>query len=158
MRQRNYLAAAALIVTFVTVTPYLNAQERSRTATDNKEPGAIDTLKRMGTYLRSLKSFRVEANLTTQDVLDDGQRIDYSNIVDIVAAHNRFRIHSRSDRQERMFFYDGKSFTLWAQRLNYTQPSLPRLRQANSSIDSSRITAWRYHSSIFFGGVWITRT
>ena len=139
MRQRNYLAAAALIVTFVTVTPHLNAQERSRTATDNKEPAAIDTLKRMGTYLRSLKSFRVEANLTTQDVLDDGQRIDYSNIVDIVAAHNRFRIHSRSDRQERMFFYDGKSFTLWAQRLNYyaTVPAPPTTGELINRLESN---------------------
>lgn len=64
MRQRNYLAAAALIVTFVTVTPHLNAQERSRTATDNKEPAAIDTLKRMERIF--VLSSRFELKQTSQ--------------------------------------------------------------------------------------------
>lgn len=139
MRQRHYLVVAALVVTFANVTPRLHAQERSRTATDNKDAGALDALKRMGTYLRSLKAFQVQANITTQDVLEDGQRIDYSNITDVVAGHNRFRIHARSDRQERMYFYDGKSFTLWAQRVNYyaTVPAPPTTAELISRLETN---------------------
>ena len=32
---------------------------------------------------------------------------------------NGLRIHTDNDRHERLFLYDGKTFTLWGQRLDY---------------------------------------
>ena len=42
-------------------------------------------LQKMGVYLRSLTSFQVKAATTDEDVLDDGQRIQYAGEANILA-------------------------------------------------------------------------
>ena len=39
------------------------------------EPDAMAALKNMGGYLRTLKSFQVDAVTSTEQVLDDGQKV-----------------------------------------------------------------------------------
>lgn len=83
------------------------------------DPAAMDALNKMGQYLRTLKSFQIEATTTDQDVLDDGEIIEYGGVVTILAQMpNHFRAQVINDRHERMFFYDGKTFTLFAERVN----------------------------------------
>ena len=74
----------------------------------------------MGAYLRTLKAFQVEAKTTSEEVLDDGQKIQYAGVVNIVARFpDRLRAEVENDRYSRQFLYDGKNFTLWARRVNY---------------------------------------
>ena len=69
----------------------------------------------MGAYLRTLKSFQVRADVATDDVLDDGQTIQFSSKVDLVAARpNRLRIEVTDDKGHRFFFFNGKNFTIFA--------------------------------------------
>ena len=94
------------------------------------EPEALAALNRMGTYLRSLKAFQVRAATTTEEVLDDGQKVLYAGVTDVLARMpDRLRADVRSDRQDRMYLYDGKTFTLFAQRVGYyaTVPAPPTI-------------------------------
>jgi len=84
------------------------------------DPDAIDALKRMGEYLRSLKAFQLKADVTAEDVLQDGQKVQSTTAVDLLAeppAH--LRADLVGDRRERLFLFDGKTFTLWAPSARY---------------------------------------
>ena len=84
------------------------------------DTAAIGALERMGVYLRTLKAFQVVANLTTDEVLIDGQRIQLASRVDMVAhAPNKIFAELTSDRKQRTLFYDGTTFSVWARRSNY---------------------------------------
>jgi hypothetical protein len=92
--------------------------------TDSKEPAidpdAMGALNKMGVYLRTLKSFQVTADVTTDNVLDDWQTIQFSTKVDIVAARpNRLRMEVTGDGGHQFYFFDGRNFTIFAQIINY---------------------------------------
>ena len=102
------------------------------------DPGAMAALQGMGAYLRTLKTFQVEVATTDEDVLDDGQKIQYSGTTSILARMpNGLRAEVANDRHERMYLYDGKTFTLFAKRLNYyaTVPAPPTVGQLADTLD-----------------------
>ena len=81
---------------------------------------AIAELGRMGPYLRTLKAFQLKADVVTEDVRTDGQKVQIIRAVDLVAQRpNRLFADVRNDRQRRLFFYDGAHFTLYAPRPNF---------------------------------------
>ena len=95
-------------------------------------------LQGMGAYLRTLKSFQVEVATTDEDVLDDGQKIQYAGTTSILARMpNGLRAEVANDRRERMYLYDGKTFTLFAKRLNFyaTVPAPPTVGQLADTLD-----------------------
>jgi len=91
------------------------------------DPGAMAALDRVGTYLRSLKAFQIRAAITAEVVLDDGQKVQSDSVADLlVNKPNKLRAEVTGDRQHRLFFYEGKTFTLFAQRMNlYATTSAP---------------------------------
>ena len=108
----------------------------------NIDPAAIDTVKKMGTYLRSLKVFQVEGDITHDDVLDDGLIIQSSSKVDMLAAKpNRLRAEVTSDDKHRLYLYDGKTFSAWGKLNNYyatvaAPPTIPELfKQVQEKFD-----------------------
>ena len=81
---------------------------------------AMAALQKMGTYLRSLSAYRVQAVTTDEDVLEDGQKIQYSESVDILAkTPSHLWVQVVSDRRERILFYDGKTLNVFAPRVGY---------------------------------------
>src|ERR1700722_226108 len=91
------------------------------------DPGAVDAVKKMGAYLRSLKVFQVQGDITHDDVLEDGLIIQSSSKVDMLAVKpNRLRAEVTGDDKHRLYLYDGKPFTAWGKRTNTTQPFLRR--------------------------------
>jgi hypothetical protein len=116
MRLNRTLALAAGLVAAAVGA---QAQTPEPAAKAALEPGAVAALEKMGSYLRSLPAFQVRAATTTEDVLDDGQKIQYASTTDLVAARkpDRLRAEVSSDLQERLFLFDGKDFTLFAKRL-----------------------------------------
>ncbi len=91
------------------------------------QPEAIDALKKMGAFLRDQKNFSVTTETETDYVLDNGQKVR-------MASHGTLRVerptHLRasieSDRKEREFFYDGKTFTMFSPKVGYfTQIDAP---------------------------------
>jgi hypothetical protein len=96
------------------------------------DPGAMEALNKMGVYLRTLTSFQVLADITTDNVLDDGQTIQFGSKVNLLAARpNRMRVEVTDDDGHRFYFFDGKNFTIFGQVVNYyaTVPAPPTLAQ-----------------------------
>jgi hypothetical protein len=99
-------------------------------AVPERDANAIAALERMGAYLRGLKSFQVRTESSRDEVLTDGQNVEFAGVADItVERPNRIRAEVTSDKQHRMYFGDGQTFSVWAPRMNYygTIPSPPTL-------------------------------
>jgi hypothetical protein len=113
MKQLSYFPILAMAVAG------LAAPIQAQTA-PSIDPDAMAALTRVGNYLRSLKAFQIRSTTTSETVLDDGQKVQVDSVADLlVDKPNKFRLEVTGDHQHRLFFYDGKKFTLFAQRMNY---------------------------------------
>ena len=86
----------------------------------------------MGDYLRALKSFQIRSVTNRDEVLDDGQNVEFDGVVDmIVERPNRLRAEVTSDKQQRLYFFNGSNLSIWAPRVNYfaTVPAPPTIRE-----------------------------
>ena len=115
------LAVAVLVTKGQTVR---TARERSAAGvvgdSSAVDPDAIAALESMGKYLRTLKTIDVHAVVTRDEVQTDGQLVQKTSNVDVLAKRpDRLRAEVTDDRQPRTFYYDGKKFTLWAPLLNF---------------------------------------
>jgi len=89
----------------------------SRTRVD---PQAIAALERMGAFLRAQHSMTVTAEMTTDEVLDSGQKVQRSGVATLkVSRPDRLRADVVSDRRNEQLFYDGKTFTIYQPALGY---------------------------------------
>jgi hypothetical protein len=97
-----------------------------------RDPEAIKALEKMGDYLRTLKAFQVRSETNRDEVLDDGQNVEFDGVADmIVQRPNRLRADVTSDKQQRLYFYNGSTLSVWARRVNYyaTVPAPPTIRE-----------------------------
>jgi hypothetical protein len=124
MTHRRY-AAALLAGICLTWPAAARAQQTSSRPSSSEVAGAIDpgtmaALDKMGAYMRTLKAFQIRSTTTRETVLDDGQKIAIDGTVDLLVQRpDRLRAEIASDIQHRMFFFDGKTFTIFARRMNY---------------------------------------
>jgi len=78
------------------------------------DPAAIQALKDMGAYLQTLKRFEVSVEVTGEDVLADGQKLQHTATADLdVERTNKVRVVMKSARNERELVYDGKKVFLY---------------------------------------------
>jgi hypothetical protein len=134
------VTAAALLS--ISTGPRLLAQTADDQASSADEPaldpGAMDALNRMGAYMRTLKTFQVKAEVTTDEVTNDGETIQTDRRVDLLAARpDRMRVEINGDDEHRFYLYDGKNFTVFGQRVNYyaTVPAPPTTDQLISVLN-----------------------
>ena len=102
------------------------------------DPDAMAALNKMGAYLRTIKSFQVRADVATDNVLDDGQAIQFSSKVDLVAADpTGSESRSTDDAGHRLFFFNGKNFTIFAQVVNFyaTVPAPPTITELADNLN-----------------------
>ena len=102
------------------------------------DPGAMAALEKMGAYLRTLNTFQVKSVQTTDDVLDNGQVIQFDQVVDVLAVRpNRLFVEIKSDDIHPFFLYDGKNFTIYAQLMDYyaTVPAPPTIAGLIDELD-----------------------
>ena len=126
------------LVVIMSFSLSLSAQSSSAQKPADIDPGAMATLSRIGAYLRTLNTFQVKSVQTTDDVLDNGQTIQSDTVVDVLAARpNRLRVEITSDDKHRLFFYDGKNFTIFVQLINYyaTVPAPPTIAELIDKLD-----------------------
>jgi hypothetical protein len=119
--KRNTGHAIASLMLAMGFSAFLPAQHADRALkSDLIEPEAKQALNKMGTYLRSLKDFEVRADITTEDVLTDGEKLQYAQTATLLARlPDKLRGEVDGEQKSRVFLYDGKSFTLFARRLGY---------------------------------------
>jgi len=102
------------------------------------DPAALAELARMGGYLRGLKAFQLKADVVTEDVRTDGQKVQILRAVDLVARRpNRLFAEISNDRQRRLLFYDGSHFTLFAPRTTFyaTVAAPPTIEQLADQLE-----------------------
>lgn len=130
-RDIGYAIASLALATGLSAP--LPAQQADRELrSDQIEPDAIEALNKMGTYLRSLKDFQVQAEVTSEDVLTDGEKLQFGRTATILAhVPDKLRAEVDGEQVSRLFLYDGKSFTLFARRVGYyaTLPAPPTIGQ-----------------------------
>ena len=81
---------------------------------------AVERLNAMGAHLRSLKAFTVNADVTVEEVLDSGQKVENALAVEIAARMpDKLRVSTTSAERSRKIYYDGKSVTIFGQKLGY---------------------------------------
>lgn len=131
-RNLRTLSVLTVLLALAAITASSTVRAQQPAATPALDAAAVKALTDMSAYLRGLKSFQVVSETTTDEVLDDGQTIQYASKVNfLVQMPNRLLADVSSDRNRRSFFYDGKSFTLWARRVGYyaTIPAPATLRE-----------------------------
>jgi len=111
------MAISLAAVSVYAQTPPPSAAQPAANAVD---PASIQALRDMGTYLQTLKRFRVSTELTGERVLADGQKLQHTATADMdVERPNMLRVRMHSARSEREVFYDGKAFTLYTPMQKY---------------------------------------
>jgi len=81
---------------------------------------AIERLNEMGAYLRALKTFTVNADVTVEEVLDSGQKVDNALAIEIAARRpDKVRVYTTSAERARKIYYDGKTVTIFGEKLGY---------------------------------------
>jgi hypothetical protein len=94
------------------------ANAAAQSTAGSVEPEASAALDKMGAALRGLNSFSTQADVTTEQVLTTGQKVQHGGTLELqVRRPDGFKIVAKSDRQHRELYYDGKSLTLYAPRL-----------------------------------------
>jgi hypothetical protein len=97
------------------------------------EPKADQILRKMSDFLAAQKTFNVTTEHNTEVVLDSGQKLDFlagSNLT--VQRPNKLRSDRTGEMADLALFYDGKSVTLYAKRMNLyaTAPAPGNLDEA----------------------------
>jgi hypothetical protein len=87
---------------------------------DTVEPRAVNALKAMGIFLRDQQSFTVQTTSETDYDLPNGQTVRMEKRGDLrVRRPDHLRAVMTSDRKDRDFFYDGKTFVMYSPKLGY---------------------------------------
>ena len=111
----------------------------AQTEGQSVDPAALQALARMGTYLRGLTAFSLQANDSTEEVLESGQKVQLLKTVELQARKpDRLRADVVTDRKAREFFYDGKHFTVLAPETGYyaTVAAPPTIREVLTAVDA----------------------
>ena len=90
----------------------------------------------MGAYLRTLKAFALRSETTIDEVLDNGQKVQFGGTVDyLVRKPNGLRAEIVSDRRHRQFYSTARR-SLSTGRPTATTPQLPHLPRSVSCCKS----------------------
>lgn len=113
MNVLRFRTAVSMIVLFVLALSATFSTE-VRAEGQAVEPAATEILKRMSDYLGSLKQFSVHTQNTLEDTLDSGHRIDLDISASVsVSRPNKIRAERKGDLVDQVFYYDGKTLTLY---------------------------------------------
>lgn len=84
------------------------------------DPDAIAALHKMGAFLREQQKFAVHARVTTDDLLASGQKVQFSGTIEMMVRRpDRLRADVRGDRRDEHIYYDGKTFTMFGEKVGY---------------------------------------
>lgn len=116
--------ASAIVLVLSAAAPQIAASAADKappaTSASQIDPDAMAALDKMGAELRSHNNFDMKADITREDVLGSGQKLQYAGTVEVEARRpDRFKMSVVSDLRDREIFYDGKTVTVYSPRLGY---------------------------------------
>jgi hypothetical protein len=102
------------------ISPVWSAEGPKKVKAPDIEPKAGEVLQQMCDYLKNLRQFSLQAEITEDVLLTSGQRIQYGRSVEAaVRRPDRLRVDSMGDRDNRQLVYDGKTITLLDRTKNF---------------------------------------
>jgi hypothetical protein len=119
MGRRVLLGFVALACVFEVHSESSRAED-AQVAVQQVMPDAVAALERMGEHLKGLDQFTLSAATTSEDVLDDGEKVMIGgNITYRVKTPDRLSLDIVTDKRERHYFYNGKTVTVYAPALKF---------------------------------------
>jgi len=107
----NRMAATLLALAIVAVVAAAPSVSGAQGA--GVDPEAVKILRRMTDYLGSLQQFSVHTQNTLEDVLS-GHKVDFEISADVIVSRpNKLRAERKGDLIDQIFYYDGKTLTLY---------------------------------------------
>lgn len=116
-RFKGYLAVSFLMVA---ATSNLYAEGESKPSTPEKDPRALKALQDMGAFMRTLPHLHVIAASDTDQVLDNGQAVQFSYQTEMIATQpDKLRLSVVDGPHQKTLFYNGKQFALFDKEQHY---------------------------------------
>jgi hypothetical protein len=113
------IPALLMSTTIFMANPATAAPDEKKSEIEQK---AMDALGNMGEFLRTLKSFSINSDISMDEVLLSGQKILITGTSQLTARQpDRLLISKKIDEinQDDRFYYDGKTFTLFGNNNRY---------------------------------------
>ena len=108
LRRAAALCALGVFALSATVSTEVRAQAPA------VDPEAVELLRRTMDYLSSLKQFSVDYQITFEDLLESGHRVDYElSGSAIISRPDKLRTERHGNRIDQIFYYDGETLTLY---------------------------------------------
>jgi hypothetical protein len=108
------LKTAAALFTICVLALSVGVCPEVRAQAPALDPSAVQILQRMTGYLGSLKQFSVHTQNTLEDLLASGHRVDFDISANVIIRRpNRLRAERRGDMTDQIFYYNGKTLTLY---------------------------------------------
>jgi hypothetical protein len=135
---RGRMATASLALAMLALSALMATEVRAQTPA--VDPAATQILKRMTDYLGSLRQFSVRTQNTLEDLLDSGQRVDHEIAASVLVRRpNKLRAERVGDVISQVFYYDGKTLTLYnPSDKAYGKEPAPRRSNSYSTSRASR--------------------
>lgn len=118
------------------------------------DPAAIKALEGMSRYLRTLKQFTIQAQVSRDEAINAGGKLQFDHQLDVSFVRGAgLHMASSSPRKELQYFYNRKQFTLYSPRKGfYTTVDAPDTVTATiTAIQDKYGVEWPL-SDIFFWG------
>ena len=129
----------ACTIPFVTISKVSTQTPVSSPKLPSTDLKTIDrVLDQVCNFLKARKSFTVEMDITYDNVLDSGEKVQYSAHQKIwVRKPNQLRSDYIGDERNTRFYYDGKSFTLYTTDLNFyaTKAAAPSIDEIVENVE-----------------------
>ena len=111
---RSTMNALLFALGVLALSTTVSTEARAQATGPAVDPAATKILKRMTDYIGSLKQFSVHTQVTLEDLLASGHRIDLDVSASVsVSRPNNLRAERRGDLVDQVFYYDGKTLTLY---------------------------------------------
>jgi hypothetical protein len=105
------------ICCFFSVTTFAQKPQARQKPADTSgaiDPRAMAALNKMNDYLKTLKTFRINTEVSKDELVDTNMKIQKSASNEIsVQLPDRLHAHMAGDEQDVQFIYDGKTLTLY---------------------------------------------
>ncbi|MGA7120695.1 MAG: DUF2092 domain-containing protein [Polyangiaceae bacterium] len=126
-----FVAGAGLPVAQATNPAPKNPRTKPATeAAPAVDPRVRESLARMGAFVKTLHEFSIHAETTKDEIVQNDYKVKKSATVDLTVRNpDRLRASAVGDDENREFFYDGKTLTIYspAQKLYATMDSPPTI-------------------------------
>lgn len=120
--------------------PTKSATTATATTAPVIEPEALAAMDKMSAALQALPGFTLTSDVTTEKVLETGQKLQFGGTVDVeMRRPDAFKIVANSDIQHREFYFSKGQFTVLEPRLKY-YASVPAPETIGLALDKLKTT------------------